>query len=126
MCVNKLPFSLKDLSQWGSGQVNGRSPVYSRQKLQTKENVMGTYVEALVNLEPTGAGVLLITIFKATNKRFHPGVGQLVSLKMPFCDEMLRALRTCERTLASMSAHMRFQVACLLEFFQTSFKRTNQ
>ena len=63
-------------------------------------------MKALVNLEPTCPGILLIAVFKAANKRLHPCVGQLVSLEMAFSYEMLSALGASERSLASVCAHM--------------------
>lgn len=52
-----------------------------------------TYVEALMNLESTGARILFVAAVKLTHERFHPSVRQFVRLKMTFCDEMLTALR---------------------------------
>lgn len=56
---------------------------------------------------------------------FLASMRQLMRLQVPFRYELLVTLRAHERPLACVSAHVRFQVACLRELFQTLLERAD-
>ena len=65
-----------------------------------------TYMKALMNLEPSGTGVLLVAVWMLANERFEAGVGELVRLQVAFGNELLAALLAPEGSLARMRPHV--------------------
>jgi hypothetical protein len=73
-------------------------------------------------LKSSCSGITFVASLVSANKWLLPSVGELMSLKMSFCDELLTTLLAYKGALSSMSSHMSFQISSLWKLFQAFFK----
>lgn len=83
-------------------------------------------MKSLMNFQSASSGVPFCAPRVRTFEGLLTCVSQLMSLQMPFGDELLVALLAYKRSLSRVCAHMRLQISCLRELLQTLLKRTNQ